>query len=306
MFEEVPDGDVFKSDPWFRKTTKLQTLVNGNFFRYDAGSYIRISDERGNILHRYDKVLLDNTFYTFIMDLVDKIETGGQQFTEEQMEEFRKNYLLAEFLMMCTSYNYYGEYTQTPDVDRRNSLPYYLEPVAYQADYVVFDITAIFSNMINLKYSYDRYGGFFDFYRYSSGRDWTLLGRLKNDIKKVRDVEMYQTEYHAIASDAIIRNSDVLLSLTEMMESNSRNTLATGTDGPVRRYKTFLEGLYNTGMKTYRIGEDGENYELHFSFIRTLSSVLDEVPEDKLIEILHSANDAYEASKTGISGVRLK
>jgi hypothetical protein len=306
MFEEVPDGDVFKSDPWFRKTTKLQTLVNGNFFRYDAGSYIRISDERGNILHRYDKVLLDNTFYTFIMDLVDKIETGGQQFTEEQMEEFRKNYLLAEFLMMCTSYNYYGEYTQTPDVDRRNSLPYYLEPVAYQADYVVFDITAIFSNMINLKYSYDRYGGFFDFYRYSSGRDWTLLGRLKNDIKKVRDVEMYQTEYHAIASDAIIRNSDVLLSLTEMMESNSRNTLATGADGPVRRYKTFLEGLYNTGMKTYRIGEDGENYELHFSFIRTLSSVLDEVPEDKLIEILHSANDAYEASKTGISGVRLK
>jgi hypothetical protein len=58
-------------------------------------------------------------------------------------------------------------------------------------------------------------------------------------------------------------------------------------------------------MKTYRIGEDGENYELHFSFIRTLSSVLDEVPEDKLIEILHSANEAYESSKTGVSGVRI-
>ncbi len=302
MYEEVPDGDVFKSDPWFRKTTKMQSLVNGNFFRYDAGSYIKALDDKGNVQYRYDKVLLDNTFYTLLVELADEID--GAFFAPD--EEFRKKYLLAEFLIMCTSYNYYYEYTINPDVDRRNSLPYYLEPVSLQADYVVFDITAIFANMINIKYSYNRYSALFDFYKFSNENDWTLLGRLKKDVEKVRDVEMYQSVYHAIASDAIIRNSDVLLSMTEMMESNSRNTLATALDGVVRRYKMFLEGLYNTGMKTYRIGEDGENYELHYSFIKTLTSVLDEVPEDKLISILHSANDAYESSKTGVSGVRIK
>ena len=301
MYEEVPDGDVFKSDPWFRKTTKLQNLVNGNYFRYDAGSYVRAIDEKSGKLYRYDKVLLDNTFYTFLMDLVDQIERQG----EEQSAMFRKHYLLAEFLMMCTSYNYYNEYTNNPDVDRKSSLPYYLEPVAYQANYVVFDITSIFANMINIKYSYDRYSGFYDFYKFSNENDWTLLGRLKKDIGKVRDVEMYQSVYHAIASDAIIRNCDVLLSLTEMMESNSRNTLAYGKDSVTRMFKFFLDGLYNSGMKTYRIEESGDNYELHYSFIKTLSSMLDEVPEQKLLSILRGAYDAYESSKTGVSGIKV-
>lgn len=301
MYEEAPDGDVFKSDPWFRKTTKLQSLVNGNYFRYDAGSYIKVADDDGNIQYRYDKLLLDSSFYAFLMDLVDEIEN----LKGEPSEEFKGKYLLAEFLMMCTSYNYYYDFTTNPDADRKNSLPYYLEPIAYQANYVVFDITSVFANMINVKYSYNRYSGFYDFFNFSHKNSWTLLGRLKQDIVKVRDVELYQTVYHAIASDAIIRNSDVLLSLTEMMESNSRNSQAYGQEGPVRRYKTFLEGLYNTGMKTYRTGEDGENYELHFSFIKTLSSVLDEVPEDLLRAILHNASDAFEGSKTGVSGIRI-
>lgn len=304
MYEEVNDGDVFKSDPWFRKTTKLQSVVNGNYFRYEAGSYIRAADDRNNKFYRcYDKVLLDNTFYSFLIDLVDDIEAQG----DEPDARVKGNYLLAEFLMMCTSHNYYYDYTPDPDVDRKNSLPYYLEPVAYQADYVVFDITSIFANMINIKYSYDRYSAFYDFYKYSNENDWTLLGRLKRDIAKVRDVELYQSVYHAIASDAIIRNSDVLLSLTEMMESNSRTTLTyvSRMEGAVRKYKMFLEGLYNTGMKTYRIGEDGENYEMHYSFIKTLTSMLDEVPDDTLQSILHSANDEFEDSKTGLSGTRM-
>ena len=67
---------------------------------------------------------------------------------------------------------------------------------------------------------------------------------------KVRDLKNYNTVYHAIASDALIRNSDVLLSLTEMMESNAPRTLGYGPEGAVARYQLFLRGLYDTGMKT--------------------------------------------------------
>jgi hypothetical protein len=90
-----------------------------------------------------------------------------------------------------------------------------------------------------------------------------------------------------------------------MMESNSRNTLAYGMESVTRMYKLFLDGLYNSGMKTYRIEESGDNYELRYSFIKTLSGMLEEVPEGKLKEIMCSARNAYEGSKTGVSGVRI-
>jgi hypothetical protein len=298
MNEEVPDGDVFMSDPWFRKTTKMQSMVNGNYFRYFAGSYIRGLGEKTHKIYNYDKLLLDSTFYSFLDEVVRMIKVDENN----PSAETKKKYLLAEFLIMCTSYNYNYEFTNEPDVNRRNSLPFYLEPIAQQVQLVVFDITSVFSNMINIKYSYNRYASFFNFFEYSHAHDWTLLGRLKKDINNVRNVNDYNSEYHAIASDSIIRNSDVLLSLTEMMESNSRRTLAYGLEGAVSRYKLFLEGLYDTGMKTYRVGDDGEAYELHYSFIKTLSKLLDEIPEGKLLDILHSAKDVNESGKaeTGI------
>lgn len=296
MFEEVPDGDVFKSDPWFRVTSRMQSLVNGNYFRYFAGSYIKGISENPHGVYNYDKLLMDATFYSFLDDLAKKMKLN----METPSSEVKKEYLLAEFLIMCTSYNYYGSYNENPDVNRKSSLPYYLEPIAQQARLVVFDITSLFSNMINIKYSYDRYKSFFDFYGYSDNHDWTLLGRLKKDVKEVRYLDDYQSEYHAIASDALIRNSDVLLSLTETMESNATRTLTYGPKGAVSRYKLFLEGLYDTGMKTYRVGKAGEPYKLQYSFINTLSKLLDEVPEAKLLEILHSAKEANEKDRTSI------
>ena len=296
MFEEVPDGDVFKSDPWFRKTNKLQSIVNGNYFRYYAGSYIKGKDEKNKEYFFY-KVLLDEYFYDFLYKLAMRLTK------KEPDSELNGDYLLAEFLMMCSSYNYDGEFIMKPEVNRRDSLPYYLEPFVRQSKYIVFDITSIFANMINIKYSYSRFDSIFDFYSYSNSHRWTLLGNLKKDIKIVRDTENYQSVYHAIASDAIIRNSDVLLSLTEMMESNSKKILIQGVDGLVSRYKQFLEALYNTGMKTYRIDNSGKAYDLSYMFIKTLTSVLDKVPEYKLLQILRNASDEFDSQKTGVSGM---
>jgi hypothetical protein len=300
MFEEVPDGDVFKSDPWFRKTSKLQALVNGNYFRYDAGSYIVERSYATVNDYFYDKLLLDPAFFNFLDMLSIRLRHEGGN----PDEALKREYLMAEFLMMCTSYNYYGEYTQVPDVNRSDSLPYYLEPIAWQTDYAVFDITAVFSNMINIKYAYNRFELFYDFYNYSDTHDWTLLGRLKKDIQSVRDINCYRSIYHAIASDAIIRNSDVLMSLTEMMESNAMRTLSSSAEGAVKRYKAFLRGLYDIGMKTYKVEDDGKPYELRFSFIKTLSSLLDEVPEEELMKILHSASDANDIGRTAVSDER--
>lgn len=301
MFEDAPDGDVFMSDPWFRQTIKMQNLVNGNYFRYEAGSYIQENGDEKE--YNYDKVLLDINLYLFMNSVASRMESC-EELGEEPDEKLKKDYLLAEFLIMCSSYNYYGDYTLNPDVNRKDSLPYYLEPFAGgMASYVVFDITAIFSNMINIKHSYSRYNVFFDFYSYSdaSEHDWTLLGRLKREIKNVRDMEYYRSEYHAIASDSIIRNSDVLLSLTEMMESNAARTKAIVVSGVVKRYQMFLDGLNDTGMKTYRVGEGGKPYELRYCFIKTLSSLLNEVPEEELLKILRSAYDMNDTSKTGTS-----
>jgi hypothetical protein len=165
MFRDSPDGDVFKSDPWFRQTIKMQNLVNGNYFRYFAGSYIKGSGYDSNKLYNYDKLLLDHTFYIFLNNLKDRVEKCRY---DEPDEELKRDYLLAEFLIMCSSYNYYGEYTDNPDANRKDSLPYYLEYFGGEiATYVVFDITAIFSNMINIKHAYNRYSVFFDFYSYS-------------------------------------------------------------------------------------------------------------------------------------------
>lgn len=296
-FEEVSDGEVFKSDTWFRRTSKLQSLVNGNYFRYDAGSYVTDKDEKNAISYYYDKVLLDSKLYLLLFDLAERLEKAS----EELDDKLKSDYLLAEFLIICTSHNHYGKYETKPDVNRRDSLPYYLEPIAWQTEYVVFDINSIFSNMINIKYSYDRYSQIYDFYGFSDKHDWTLLGRLRKDINNVRDIEEYETVDHAIASDAIIRNVDVLMSLTEMMESNAiRQT--DKNESVVKKYTTYLEGLHDIGMKTYRVDDDGKPYELRFSFIKTFCSILSELDAVMLAEILHSANDINKASKTTVVG----
>lgn len=298
MYEDVQDGDVFKSDPWFRMTSKLQSIVNGSYFRYEAGSYIKGVGKKTSKVYNYDKVVLNDEFLAFMNNLGFKMS----EIKGEPDEDLRKAYLLAEFMIMCSSYQYNGDYTNKPDADRKDSLPNYLEPFTLMAKYVVFDITAIFANMINIKYTYGRFESFFDFYGYSNSHDWTLLGRLKKDIEEVRDVDSYQTVYHAIASDAIIRNSEVLLSLTEMMESNAaRRTLADDVYGVIKRYQQFLDGLNDTGMKTYRVGEGGKPYELRYSFIKTINGLLDELPEDQLLALLQSAHDENDSQKTRIS-----
>ena len=297
MYEDVQDGDVFKSDPWFRMTSKLQSIVNGSYFRYDAGSYLKKYGLLPDRSYNYDKVLLNDEFLMFMNNLGKEMShTQG-----EPGEDLKRAYLLAEFMIMCSSYQYNGDYTDKPDVNRRDSLPYYLEPITNLARYVVFDITALFANMINIKYSYGRYESFFDFYSYSNSHDWTLLGRLKRDVEEVRDVDCYKTVYHAIASDAIIRNSDVLLSLTEMMESNvGRRTLSEDSNSIVKMFQHFLEGLNDTEMKTYRVGEGGKPYALRYSFIKTINSLLAEVSEHHLQELLQSAHDENDSQKTGI------
>lgn len=296
-YDEVSDGEVFKSDTWFRKTSKLQSLVNGNYFRYDAGSYVADKDEKNAISYYYDKVLLDSKLYSFLFDLSERLEKAGEEFDDN----LKRDYRLAEFLIMCTAYNHYGKYEIKPDVNRRDSLPYYLEPIAWQTEFVVFDINSVFANMINIKYSYERYSQFYDFYGFSDKHEWTLLGKLRDDIKGVRTVEDYKTPDHAIASDAIIRNVDVLMSLTEVMESNAIRQ-GDKNEGLVRKYKTYLEGLHDIGMKTYKVEDDGKPYELKFSFIKTFSSLLSELDEVKLTEILHSANDMNKTSKTIVVG----
>ena len=298
MYEDVQDGDVFKSDPWFRMTSKLQSIVNGSYFRYDAGSYMKGYGKTPEHSYNYDKALLNNDFMIFMYNLAAELSCV----INEPSEETKKTYLLAEFLIMCSSYQYYGTYTENPDVNRKDSLPYYLEPITMLSRYVVFDITAIFANMINIKYAYGRYDSFFDFFEYSNSHDWTLLGRLKKDIGKVRDLDLYKSEYHAIASDAIIRNSEVLLSLTEMMESNAaRRSFPEREPHVVKRIQDFLDGLNDTGMKTYRVGEYGKPYELRYSFIKTINSLLDDVSEEQLHTLLKSAHDENDSQKTRIS-----
>ena len=266
---EVLEVGVYKADHWYKRTNILQSFVNGAYFLLDTNE--RLYYSKG-------KEKLDLSRWSIAGRLSTLIrKTDFKKYEEEQNKEekaiFEQNFRMLEFILLTLSHTKPSGSVNQMDVVRRKSYPYYLEPfdVASLDGYII-DPLSIFYNIINVQYAYNRFGEQYQFYQFAISHSWTLLSTMLSEVS-IQIGNRKGNPILNLASDAIIRNGDVLSSINAQIHEFivSGYKVETALDLLIQLYSSII----NPEMTTYSVSDDEkEVYQISFSFLNSLIKVL--------------------------------
>ena len=299
--EEGPE--IFKSDAWFKNTNSLQRFINGSYFTYQPRAILECFGS--SITKTYSSFAMDVfcLYGGLVNEHFKKVreELAAIGPNDTYPDAIKKDCVFAEFLMLCilTSLEREIEADDTWVIIKDHAQPSYLSYFDENTAYYVFDIMAPFANLVNIKYTYDRYQSMLpDWYGFVNQHDWTLLGRLKNAInpKKGNHPES------SVASDCIIRNAEVLSSVRERILS--KHQLVENRVCYLNYVSKFYENLVNSEMRTYPQSRGERSvYTIKFQFLSVLSSVLQEIDTPEYNKVLTVLIDrAIIGGATGLVG----
>ena len=272
-----PEGDkyspeIYASDAMFEKANALQRLVNGLYFSYDPGDVLPPTKNG----HNRDMLLIDGNI---IAKTLRMLSNNANEVDNKYKQQFR----LMEYFILCTS-----RYTQIKDQKdkQRNNWtkkfdspnPVHIANFNNNTKNLVFDVLAPFYNILNLKNTYNRFNTFFmnknnemTLYDFAKKQDWTLLNAMLSTASRCRD---YENNYHSFLSDAVIRNIEVLLAISEHIKAERyRKNYSSDTH---RCLAEFYKSIINSSMRTYPQQPDEEAYTIQFNFLESLHNILNE------------------------------
>ena len=307
------DGEVFRSDGWFKRTNQLQRFVNGSYFTYHPDDLLPQTKVSKADFYRDLRVYSAKT--QLYKETVHSLKVGMERYIErrEEMDEhtlenFKHKFRVAEFLALCTKKSVKQKEPGTYyTVQRDFSEPYYLTNYHKSTGYLVFDIMAPFYNLINLKYTYGRFIYLadsqkenVDFYHFAYTHEWSLLRKMIDyvKLKECNENEQNDNNPHPINEDNMddcfmrlisngaIRNGDVLLAMMENITSRRANMH--NMKDNVDCIKEFYSDIINSEMRTYRNSEDRQ-YIIRFAFLNALIELLNNEQESRLFRGIYES-----------------
>lgn len=330
MFPEpTVEGEVYKSDGWFKRTNQLQRFVNGSYFTYLPDDLLPKTRLHGVEFNR------DLRVYSAMSDqykaTVHNLKARMRKFDEmkfEEKEDFKSRFRVAELLALCTKKAVKQKETGKHENVRRDfSEPYYLTNYHRSTGYLVFDIMAPFYNILNLKYTYGRFeylkGSMpddADFFIFALNHDWSMLRRMidfvrlkennedernrhcnsTSELPQLTTEDIVDKVYKRLISNASIRNGDVLLAIMENITSR-RGNMHNIKDN-MSCLREFYKDIINTEMRTYRNSMTEDAYIIRFAYLEAIIELLDNPTERELLRsiyesglerFIYSEEDAY-------------
>lgn len=297
--------EIYANDERFRGVSKLQLMVGGAYYTYEPGELL--PEESVDIIERYTKKRLyssmprdyrgldANRIFGFMRNYIANFKINRvPTLLNENMLGFR----LSEFIAITT------KMTQTADESkngtyRNRSYPYYLSTFKQGNTIVVFDVMAIFANIINLRFAYDRFNEVIwgvnnkekSFFELALEQEGSLLNDLLKPYFEKAHMEGYEAPLRyayamgRLASAGIIRNVDVHRSLLAKVkaerESISKNT--SSGSGYIGRIIDFYKTIWNSEITLY--GDANVAYENLYTInykklLDPITSVLHEVSKN--------------------------
>lgn len=267
--EKTSAINVYRSDAWYRHTNRLQQFVNGSMFTFNLGDLLPKEDGK---LARDRRVLFMDDWESDLK-LVQNHIAQKKDFTDDTRDAF----LRCELLAMFTTRGVSGNNKFVLTLDRREIDPYYLTDYTRHTNYLEFNILAPFTNAINIRYAYHRFDQLISgFYELALQNDWSLLRKImskadvaKNGAKTTDDIGELEM---MLASNSIIRVSEVLLSLMERLKNGREaNNRSETTDV----LQSVISTIKNSGIRLYHRGKEaGRSYEICFDFLGILYDAL--------------------------------
>lgn len=320
MFPEAQyDGEIFKSDAWFNRTNLMQRLVNGAYFTYEPDDLLPVTADGGmnrdlkliNAMHLRDRV------YRTLKDEMARYD----DMTDNEKRDFENRFKITEFFVMLTKRPMSRRKADQYDRMRRDyAEPFHLSDINFGTGYIVIDVTAPFCNVLNLKYTYGRLSflrgsdenAANDFYGFAKRHEWSLLRSMIRHVRMKRHNEEHPNDkkdfdrigdtpedavdgwIKKLASDAIIRNGEVLASLSEMMQ-NRRTNMHNRKDN-CQLLAQFYGDIIQSNMRTYRNKATDRPYYIQFTFLKALVDLLTKQGPDSLLEQIYETG--VDTSKT--------
>lgn len=323
---DTSNGEIYRADSWFKRTNILQRFINGSYFTYlpddflpktDGGKFTRdIRLYNARLLRREIAIDLKTDMHAFELGTMD----------EEKISEFKKKFRMTEFFALTSKRSIAQRRADSFDrVKRDVAEPQHLTDFNMNTGYIVFDVMAPFTNVVNLKYAYNRFSYLrststtpdVDFYQFALSQKWSLLRRMidyvrlkeLNDNKpkeeqikmeKLPDLSPNDVEQCLLRliSNASIRNGEVLSAITEAIVSRRVNMHNVRDNRIV--LSQFYADIINTQMSTYHRGNAGEPYIIRFEFLRAIIELLKEDGIEKLVSVYESGLETQKTSNEDV------
>lgn len=261
-------GEIYSSDILFDTSNKMQKLVNGQYFSFEPDEVLPPQTIEGAKNQSRDYKLINGGV---LIDEISKLRDNQNNVDED----FKKRFQLVEFFILSVSRAAsIKTKTDTLELKRNTFEPSYLLPFNPSVKNLVFDVLSPFYNILNLEKTYNRFDSCFNqdgnnlsIYDFAKSQDWSLLNQLlrSNDRNYVDDTT------HGFLSDAIIRNAEVLIALSERIKSVRFERFSGNNKECIR---AFYKKIRNTGMSTYPKMKEEAPYQICFMFLDALDSVL--------------------------------
>lgn len=282
LHSDEEKGGIYRTESWFKGTNKLQRFVNGSYFQYNHGELLK---------GKYDKLDLDCDQFAvdshLPVELLERVKTAIGRPDSELKEEDKAAIRMAELFILMVSWGSDREIGTDQKKQRDFPQPHHLLSFNNQTKSFMFDILAPFCNLINPEFAYHRFKDLTgDLYEYAIGHDWTLLNQMmaivvENDSDKSRTHQEMR-----LASDAIIRNAEVLTSVKEKILSLA------STGGDANEMTTMIADFYDkirdSEMETYPTAPDEDPYTINFRFLRPIGKALRETKGSDFFSLLMS------------------
>ena len=292
------DGEVYKNDGWFKRTNMMQRFVNGSYFTYAPTDLLppTVAKKNRDLKSFKAKMLYD--------DVLKDVKEGISRFNDMEPEEekvFKQKFRVAEFFALTVKKSISRRKVENADRLRRDfSEPFYLTDFNTNTYYLIFDVLSPFYNILNPKYTYERFaymrhieGEYKGFYEFALEQNWSLLRRMidyvrlkehneglnddqqllnnLNQLPALTQVEVEEALLRLI-SNATLRNGEVLSAVMETIQSqrenwhNSRNSLEV--------IDKFYSNIINSEMRTYNNESTDRPYIMRFVFLNAFRELL--------------------------------
>lgn len=311
--EKQSHREIYAHDARFQGVAELQQFVGGAYYMYKPGELlpeesITIRDDISNkVLYnsmpRDTRGLRAKEVFAFMRHYVRNCERNS--ILNKSDKTGLLGFRLCEFFALTTKMVETAADSRAGTY-RNQSYPYYLLPFRSGQTIVVFDIMAIFSNIVNLRFAYDRFnevlwgseGENKSFFELAWEQEGSLLREILNPYMQTAADEGFDNEslryayaMGRFASAGIIRNVDVHRSLYTKGKADRDRLSRDAKSGAtylgriidfytkIRNFDITLYGDANVGIdQLYQI-----NYEKLFDPILSL-----------LHEIRISNSEAFE------------
>lgn len=287
--------EIYAYDERFKGISKLQQLVGGAYYMYEPGELL--PEEAVNIRDQHTRRQLFNSMprdyraldgYA-IFQFMRKY--GLTNLTTAQIASDESKLLAFQ---MCEFFALTTKMIQTADESRNGNYryryyPYYLTSFKRGNTIVLFDVMAIFSNIINIAFAYDRFnealwgrGTKQSFFEVALKQKGSLLNQLLAPYEAKANEEEYEEPLRSaftlgrFASAGIIRNVDVHQSLLAKVKAEKESLSKNATNGSdnAGRLIDFYLTIRNSEIMLYG-GADAKLEELyHINYEKLLDPVI--------------------------------